>query len=124
MNSYVYVIGSDGLPHVKIGTSINPQRRLQQLQPHVPVRLSVLWTIPGDHTLERRIHAHLDAYRTHGEWFDLTPLGDPTMVVQEAVRAVQVGPPCSAATGCTEPDSCYGGPCLHVFMASVTRRSQ
>lgn len=108
----VYVIGGDGLPHVKIGTSINPRERLRQLQPGAPVRLELLWTVPGDSTLERQIHARLDAHRSYGEWFDLTPLGDPVAVVQEAVRALRA--PAAVATGCIDPESCYGGPCLCV----------
>lgn len=103
----LYVIGGDGLPHVKIGTSINPQKRLRQLQPGSPIRLTVLWTTPGDSTLERQVHARFDAYRSYGEWFDLTPLGDPPTAVQEAVRAL-------LTTGCIDPESCYGGPCMCV----------
>lgn len=90
--SYVYVIGGPGLPHVKIGTSTNLPARLRQLQPGAPVRLSVLWSTPGGNRLEALVHIQLDAHRTYGEWFDLTPLGDPVAVVQNAVRIARGTP--------------------------------
>lgn len=107
MDSHVYVIGGNGMPHVKIGTSTDLEARLKQLQPGAPVRLEVLWSTPGDSGLERQVHARLDNYRTYREWFDLTPLGDPVLAVQEAVRSIQ-----GESHPCLDPETCYGGPCL------------
>ncbi|MFJ9101155.1 GIY-YIG nuclease family protein [Streptomyces sp. NPDC102405] len=64
--SVVYVIGGEGLAPVKIGVTANLKRRLGSLQTSAPARLSVLWTTPGDVTLERELHARLAAYRTSG----------------------------------------------------------
>lgn len=94
----VYVLGIGGLPMVKIGMSKNVEVRLSSLQTSAPGRLSVLWTTPGGRELEKRLHQRFDRYRTHGEWFDLTPLGDPLTVVQEAVRS---GDDLGAAGGAT-----------------------
>ncbi|MEU8943561.1 GIY-YIG nuclease family protein [Streptomyces goshikiensis] len=91
MEPVVYVIGGDGLAAVKIGTSVNPHDRIKALQTGAPARLAILWTTPGGHTLEGQLHARFLAYRTHGEWFDLTSLGDPVTVVEDAVRAIQTG---------------------------------
>jgi hypothetical protein len=83
--SIIYVIGGEGLAPVKVGVTTNLARRLVTLQTSAPARLSVLWTTPGDSALERELHTHLAAYRTSGEWFDLTPLGDPVEAVRAAV---------------------------------------
>ncbi|WP_331728809.1 GIY-YIG nuclease family protein [Streptomyces canus] len=110
----VYVIGGPGLPYVKIGTSGDPEARLRQLQSGSPVPLSVLWSTPGDTALERELHARFAAHRAHGEWFDLTPLGDPVSVVREAAReAALPAPALPAAYDCPDPEGCWGGTCLH-----------
>ncbi|MFJ6394045.1 GIY-YIG nuclease family protein [Streptomyces sp. NPDC091972] len=111
--SYLYVIGSKDLPHVKIGISTNPQARLKQLQTSVPVRLEILWSIGGaNNTLEQLVHFRLAQYRTHGEWFDLTSLGDPAAVVGDAVQAIQ-GRPQDPPAYCPDPEACWGHTCHH-----------
>lgn len=99
----VYVLGLEGLSVVKIGMSRNLEMRLASLQTSAPGRLSVLWTTPGGRELEKRLHQQFAPYRTHGEWFDLTPLGDPLTVVQEAIRA-DGGPPPTAPQLAGDPD--------------------
>ncbi|MFD4866261.1 GIY-YIG nuclease family protein [Streptomyces sp. NPDC058412] len=54
----------------------------------LPAPLSLLWTCEGGRALERAVHVRLAAYRTRGEWFDLTALGDPVDAVRAAVKAV------------------------------------
>lgn len=110
---WVYVIGAPGLPHVKIGTSTDPKARLRQLQPGSPFPLSILWSVPGGITLERHLHDRLTAYRAHGEWFDITPLGDPVSVVQRMVRAATPALPTPVLRDCLDPEQCWRGPCLH-----------
>jgi hypothetical protein len=74
MSGYVYFIkpvGQDG--PIKIGSSSNVGRRLEQLAAWSPYPLQVLVAIPGDGKLERNIHeCFADAY-THREWFTVTP---------------------------------------------------
>lgn len=111
-SSVVYVIGSADMAPVKIGVTVNTERRLKQLQPGALARLEVLWTTPGDSTLERQLHARFSDFHVYGEWFDLTPLGDPVAVVEEAVLAIQ-------PNRCPDPESCYGGPCLHVVVEDL-----
>ncbi|MFB7467285.1 GIY-YIG nuclease family protein [Streptomyces sp. NPDC056224] len=87
--SYVYVIGSSGSAHVKIGTSISPEKRLKELQTGNPGRLELLWCTPGGRDLESALHKVFDEYRTEGEWFDfreVQPVGAiPLAVYQRAV---------------------------------------
>jgi hypothetical protein len=58
---------------VKIGTSINVDKRLKQLQAYSPVRLQVLGKVAGGSELEGVYHLRWQRFRAHGEWFRLTP---------------------------------------------------
>ncbi|MGY1503673.1 GIY-YIG nuclease family protein (plasmid) [Streptomyces sp. QTS52] len=87
MKDQIYVIGALDSPVAKIGVSAAPERRLRQIQSMSPLRLEILWTCAGSYQLEGRLHAHLSAYRSHGEWFDFQEL-DPVAVVQDAVNDV------------------------------------
>lgn len=79
-----YVIGIEGSPLVKIGyTGGTPEARVGQLQTGLPMQLQLLWSSFGDY--EAELHARFAAHRVRGEWFDLTPLGDPVEVVTAAV---------------------------------------
>lgn len=80
---HTYVIGAEGSPLVKIGrTTGRPEQRLAALQTGQPSTLSLLWHCEGDH--ETALHRKFAAHRVRGEWFDLTPLGDPAEVVRAA----------------------------------------
>lgn len=79
-----YLVGVEGSPLVKIGYSTDPQRRLKSLQTGQPMELSLLWSRAGDY--EGALHIRFAEYRVRGEWFDLTPLGDPVKVVAAAAE--------------------------------------
>lgn len=68
---YVYVIkGEHG--RVKIGSSINPEKRCAELQTGSPVRLWIEHTaaiLGSALPVELEAHAMLDRYRLNGEWF-------------------------------------------------------
>ena len=86
MINVVYVIGPDPLypgAFVKIGVSNRVRERLQKFQCGSPVRLAVLWAVPGDRTLEQWLHREFEDRRQHGEWFDLGP--DPVKLIQDAL---------------------------------------
>lgn len=81
-----YLVGAEGSPLVKIGyTGGDPKKRLASLQTGQPMTLSLLWSVGGDY--EDALHQRFADYRVRGEWFDLTPLGDPVAVVREAVES-------------------------------------
>ncbi|CUW31744.1 GIY-YIG nuclease family protein [Streptomyces reticuli] len=83
-----YLIGIDGLPFVKIGrTAADPRARLAGLQTGQPMQLHLLWSCEGD--FEAELHIRFDAYHYRGEWFDLSPLGDPVDVMKAAVAEIQ-----------------------------------
>lgn len=85
---HTYLIAADGTHLVKIGLAKDPTRRLRELQTGQPMGLHLLWSIAEDY--EHDLHVHFAAYRVRGEWFDLTPLGDPIDVVKTAVGEIEV----------------------------------
>ncbi|MGQ4397890.1 GIY-YIG nuclease family protein [Streptomyces violaceoruber] len=68
---YVYLMGSPSSPNVKIGRSVRPSVRLQEVQEDVGQTLALMWTTPGGNEMERGLHRHFAAQRVHGEWFAL-----------------------------------------------------
>ncbi|MEU8617355.1 GIY-YIG nuclease family protein [Streptomyces sp. NPDC048623] len=82
----MYVIGPPGSGRVKIGTSVNPSKRLKELQTGNPDRLEVLWTAPGGRELESALHQTFNAYRIEGEWFDFGAV-EPVGAIPRAVHA-------------------------------------
>lgn len=58
---------------IKVGHSCHPLTRLQSLNCWSPVPLEIMGQIPGDPVLERRLHAKLEPWRSHGEWFHPAP---------------------------------------------------
>lgn len=91
MISFVYVIGStEGYPGslVKIGVTTDLRKRLQTFQSGSPVRLAVLWAVPGDQSVELWLHREFSVERRHGEWFELGP--DPVKMIQEKLGPYMV----------------------------------
>ncbi|MFC9736064.1 GIY-YIG nuclease family protein [Streptomyces hydrogenans] len=79
-----YLVGMDGSPLTKIGrTTDTVKARLAALQTGQPARLYPLLEVDGDY--ERALHTRFAEQHVRGEWFDLTPLGDPAAVVVEAL---------------------------------------
>lgn len=68
-DSIVYAIGLPDGSMVKIGTTTDLTKRLRSLQYSSPVSLVILWQMPGNGGLERRLHTHFAHRRAHGEWF-------------------------------------------------------
>jgi len=60
--------------YTKIGRSRNVAARLKQIRCGHIGRLCLLRQFPGMGNREGEVHAALDPWRTHGEWFADTPL--------------------------------------------------
>lgn len=82
--SCVYAIGKPGSSCIKIGTSRDVDRRLNQLQAGDPSQLAVLWQAPGGAEVERALHERFAGNRLHGEWFDFGPQRDAVREIQAA----------------------------------------
>lgn len=70
---YVYLVHAKGTNRYKIGRSINPLKRLDQLQGQSPFPLIVedcVWS-PDSILLEKQLHDRFCDFRVHGEWFEL-----------------------------------------------------
>lgn len=94
MPEYVYLIGSEDSPMVKIGRSTNIPARLAAIQSMSPLKLAVLWQTEGGAELEAALHRWFRSRRSHGEWFEF-PDGDALAEVAEAVEeiAARTAPP-------------------------------
>lgn len=69
----VYFIRRGNKGPIKIGTSVDPQQRIKQLQTAAAEKLELLGTVAGGTGLERSIHGLLSAFRMEGEWFKDDP---------------------------------------------------
>lgn len=54
---------------IKLGWSSDPARRLRDLSVAQPNELHLVALLPGDKSLERRLHDRLSDFRLSGEWF-------------------------------------------------------
>lgn len=88
MPEYVYLIGSEDSPIVKIGRSIDVPARLAAIQYMSPLKLAVLWQTEGGAELETALHRHFKAQRSHGEWFSF-PGGNPVVRVRRAILTMR-----------------------------------
>ncbi|MCW2938478.1 MAG: transcriptional regulator, GntR family with sensor domain [Actinomycetia bacterium] len=79
---FVYLIGSEESPFVKIGRSVDVQGRLAAIQRMSPAKLTVLWQTLGGAELETALHRRFSAFRSHGEWFDFPGRDAPEQVVR------------------------------------------
>lgn len=64
---WTYAIEAVGQGLVKIGHTVDVERRLDELQCASPFDLRLLRAQPGDH--EKRLHCELREHRVSGEWF-------------------------------------------------------
>lgn len=55
--------------YVKIGYSQFPFRRFQEIQAYNPSDLSLLGMLPGNISLEKKLHKHFGEHRVRNEWF-------------------------------------------------------
>jgi hypothetical protein len=83
--TYLYVIGAPGSTTVKIGMTNDPDKRLQQIQCMCPIKLHLIWARPAPYQLERALHRHFAAQRSHGEWFTFEE--DPLPLIQAAISS-------------------------------------
>lgn len=74
---YVYLITEalpgGGLRYAKIGYSVNPKKRVAELQTGNPRTLVLLYMMPGTEEDERQLHAKYASDNVLQEWFAITP---------------------------------------------------
>jgi hypothetical protein len=65
----IYFIQNLQTTAIKVGFSEDPESRLAALRTANCDPLVLLGTIPGDPSLEFKLHAQFSSWRIHGEWF-------------------------------------------------------
>lgn len=78
-SGYVYAVRVIGYDLVKIGYSLEPKRRLIDLENGSGMKggLDMILSFPAKPTVERALHAKFKAERLFGEWFRLSgPVAD------------------------------------------------
>jgi len=108
---YVYLIGGDASPLVKIGTTNNVASRLRSIQNMSPTPLRVLWHTEGGFGLEQALHDRFRKYRKHGEWFDFGNRNPVTAVSKAAAGLAHLvrDPKSAPRSAPTEPETPHGG---------------
>lgn len=81
-NTYIYIIGEEASPHVKIGMTTDLRRRLKSLQSTNPASLHIRWSALGGRDIEQQLHAEFARHRTHGEWFKFSAKADPVSAIR------------------------------------------
>jgi hypothetical protein len=85
---YVYLLGSPEDPGVvKIGFSVNPTRRLKEIQRDNGHPLTLMGMLPGTRADEKAMHARFREHRKMGEWFYPTQELFSVFGVKEVVPA-------------------------------------
>jgi hypothetical protein len=70
VGSVVYFVQESVSNAIKIGTSVNLDRRIRALKSYFPMgSLTVLATVPGGHGVESWMHSKFKDARIRGEWF-------------------------------------------------------
>jgi hypothetical protein len=81
---YIYFVQGESGGPIKIGHSIDPEKRIKELQTGYPDMLKLLFMIPGSEERERQVHKMLSKHRLNGEWF--RPDAELLEKVQELTR--------------------------------------
>lgn len=83
-SGYVYFVGALEGSMIKIGWTLDPERRLATLDCGSPVPLVLIGAMPGTQEQEASLHARFRAVRVKGEWFKACP--DLVAIAEMAAR--------------------------------------
>ncbi len=81
MGSVVYFVAGGEL--IKIGTTIDLETRLKDLQNMSATAIAFLSSMPGGYKEERELHVRFAHLRAHGEWFRR---GDDLLAFIDSIR--------------------------------------
>ena len=85
-NDHLYFIQSDNTGSIKIGRSIDPEKRLKDLQTGNPNKLKLIQVIENKGYLEKPLHKELKQFKIRLEWFDYMCLGSIPEVIYEQFK--------------------------------------
>ena len=71
---YIYLIQSLNDGYYKIGTSVNPNKRIEQLQTSNSSKLKIINTYNSEfyNLIETALHNHYSHLKLNGEWFNFS----------------------------------------------------
>lgn len=69
-HTVIYFIQRDDMGAIKIGRSIDPLKRLRELQTASPIKLTLLGMMDSEDSTETELHNRFKRLRIMGEWFD------------------------------------------------------
>jgi hypothetical protein len=69
MTGQVYFLKAPAVNLIKIGFSIDPERRLNEVRLISPTPVEFMGSIRGDYEEERALHQKFAHLHSHGEWF-------------------------------------------------------
>lgn len=87
-NKFLYLMYNASTKCHKIGISVDPKKRSQNLTggAGVSIILKAMWKIEEfARDVEKFVHTQLKDVRTIGEWFDLTSFENPTSIVESHI---------------------------------------
>jgi len=93
IDSYLYVIiDTDGAR--KLGFSMNPDKRVKELQTGNPKELSVEYRLPvrERRLAEKSLHALFPAERIRGEWFSLPAVSKELELLKKIFKVEHTSP--------------------------------
>jgi hypothetical protein len=82
---HLYFIQSKDTGHIKIGRSVNPQKRIKALQTGSHKELRLIAYFEGLGWREPIIHRDLDRWRVKGEWFEVDCVGSLPVDLYEKI---------------------------------------
>lgn len=89
---FIRPIGAEG--PVKIGVSVTPWLRLEEMMRWSPLPLEIVATIKGGHDVEVQFHAKFKRLHSHKEWFRADPeLSTTIAAIQAGVFDIASLPP-------------------------------
>lgn len=93
MAQRIYFLHAPSARAIKIGISIDIDKRIQSLRSGSPVSLTLLGTIAGGADEEKEIHNRWAHIRMHGEWFSATSelLDDIDRMIDKPVMDARYG---------------------------------
>lgn len=65
----VYFVIDENMKRLKVGTSVNPAKRLRSIQTGNADKLVIYGTVQGDRHFEKQLHGEFAEHRLNGEWF-------------------------------------------------------
>jgi len=90
---FLYLIRDEFTGYIKIGISLNPNKRIKQLQTGNSHELSLIYTIQTEYyiKLELILHRHYKHLNIINEWFDLTitELNEIESIIQKYIISLK-----------------------------------